>query len=37
MELTLENISEQDTALIRVSMEPILYHGALIAIFGDLG
>ena len=37
MELTLENISEQDTARIGKSMAPLLFPGAFIALFGDLG
>ena len=37
MELTLENISEQDTARIGKSIAPLLFPGAFIALFGDLG
>lgn len=37
MELTLENISEQDTARIGKSMASLLFPGAFIALFGDLG
>ena len=37
MELTLENISEQDTTRIGKSMAPLLFPGAFIALFGDLG
>ena len=37
MELTLENISEQDTARIGKSIAPLLFPRAFIALFGDLG
>ncbi len=37
MELTLKNISERDTARIGHAIAPLLFPGAFIALFGDLG
>lgn len=37
MELTLENMSERDTARIGKGIAPLLFPGAFIALFGDLG